>query len=65
MLWGVITIDMELTRFAATAKVTAIERMGKERRAATLVALVSTLEATGWMQFYISTLPYFISPFVK
>jgi len=37
---------LELARFAATAKVTAIERMGKERRAATLVALVSTLEAT-------------------
>jgi hypothetical protein len=37
---------LELARFAATAKVTAIERMGTERRAATLVALVSTLEAT-------------------
>jgi TnpA family transposase len=37
---------LELARFAATAKVTAIERMAKERRAATLVALVSTLEAT-------------------
>ena len=38
---------LELARFAATAKVTAIERMGKEHRAAALVALVSTLEATG------------------
>ncbi|MDQ2944969.1 MAG: Tn3 family transposase, partial [Acidobacteriota bacterium] len=37
---------LELARFAATAKVTAIERMGKEHRAAMLVALVSTLEAT-------------------
>lgn len=37
---------LELARFAATAKVTAIERMGKEHRAAALVALVSTLEAT-------------------
>jgi TnpA family transposase len=37
---------LELARFAAMAKVTAIERMGKERRSATLVALVSTLEAT-------------------
>jgi hypothetical protein len=37
---------LELARFAATAKVTAIERMGKERREAALVALVSTLEAT-------------------
>jgi TnpA family transposase len=37
---------LELARFAATAKVTALERMSKERRAATLVAFVSTLEAT-------------------
>jgi TnpA family transposase len=37
---------LELARFAATSKVTAIERMGKERREAALVALVSTLEAT-------------------
>lgn len=37
---------LELARFAATAKVAAIERMGTARRAATLVALVSTLEAT-------------------
>ena len=37
---------LELARFAATAKAYAIERMPKERRAATLVALVSTLEAT-------------------
>lgn len=37
---------LELARFAATAKATAIERMGPERRAATLVAWVSTLQAT-------------------
>jgi len=37
---------LELARFAATAKAGAIERMPKERRAATLVALISTLEAT-------------------
>ena len=37
---------LELARFAATARGTAIERMGKEHRAAALVALVSTLEAT-------------------
>jgi Tn3 transposase DDE domain/Domain of unknown function (DUF4158) len=37
---------LELARFAATTKAGAIERMPKERRAATLVALISTLEAT-------------------
>jgi TnpA family transposase len=37
---------LELARFAATAKVTAIERMPGERRTAMLVAFVSTLQAT-------------------
>jgi Domain of unknown function (DUF4158) len=37
---------LELARFAATAKVSAIERLAPERRMATLVAFVHTLEAT-------------------
>jgi TnpA family transposase len=37
---------LELARFAATAKVSALERLAPERRMATLVAFVHTLEAT-------------------
>jgi hypothetical protein len=37
---------LELARFAMTAKVTAIERLPLDRRAATLAAFVYTLEAT-------------------
>jgi TnpA family transposase len=37
---------LELARFAATAKVSALERRAPERRMATLVAFVHTLEAT-------------------
>jgi TnpA family transposase len=37
---------LELARFAATAKVTAIERLPKDRQAATLVAFVHSAEAT-------------------
>jgi TnpA family transposase len=37
---------LELARFASTAKATAIERLPPERRAATLVAFVHTLEAS-------------------
>ena len=37
---------LELARFAATAKVSALERLAPERRIATLVAFVHTVEAT-------------------
>jgi TnpA family transposase len=37
---------LELARFAATAKVSALERLAPERRMATLMAFVHTLEAT-------------------
>ena len=37
---------LELARFAATAKVSALERLAPERRMATWVAFVHTLEAT-------------------
>ena len=37
---------LELARFAATANVSALERLAPERRMATLVAFVHTLEAT-------------------